>query len=197
MLQARSVEERFWEKVDRRGDCWLWTGAQTAGYGVIRIGGARDDSRRAYAHRLAWELANGPIPDDMRILHRCQVQRCVNPAHLMLVSADVQVAELAEAGRERAQTDPAYNRGANNPHARLTDEQVREIRRRHAAGEGSRRLARAFGVSPSQVGRILRYESWAHVRTEVDSTAFPARAVGSLWKRSLSTSTKYGTAREL
>jgi hypothetical protein len=161
--RVKSVEERFWTKVDRRDDCWLWTGALTAGYGIIRINGSGADTRRGYAHRVAWELVHGPIPSDMRVVHRCRTARCVNPAHLVLVSEDTQLAEMWQARDHRLQTDPTYNRGARNPSARLTDEDVREMRQRHTAGASGRQLASAYGMSTSQVGRILRRESWRHI----------------------------------
>jgi hypothetical protein len=59
--------------------CWLWTGAiQSRGYGSTCIG----ESRSALAHRVAYTLLVGPIPDGMTIDHRCEVKRCVNPTHL-------------------------------------------------------------------------------------------------------------------
>lgn len=77
----RSLEERFWAKVDKSGDCWLWTGARNP-YGRIGIG----RHRTVLAHRVAWELMVGPIPDGMKIDHRCRVVACVNPDHLRVVT---------------------------------------------------------------------------------------------------------------
>jgi hypothetical protein len=81
------LEKRFWEKVDGNGPdgCWLWTGAVSdTGYGSIH---ADDDRRVLAAHRVAYELAYGPIPDGMMIDHRCHVRACVNPAHLRAATA--------------------------------------------------------------------------------------------------------------
>jgi hypothetical protein len=73
-----SVESRFWAKVNRSGDCWLWTAATTsAGYGQFRV-----DGRWGMAHRFAYELLVGPIPQDLQIDHLCRTPLCVNPAHL-------------------------------------------------------------------------------------------------------------------
>lgn len=75
-------EERFWAKVAKLGvcSCWEWTGwRKETGYGRVRI-----DGRILYAHRVSWILANGPIPDDLRVLHRCDNPPCVNPDHLFL-----------------------------------------------------------------------------------------------------------------
>ena|ERR1035437_4659901 len=74
------VEDRFWGKFDRRGDdeCWEWLGAHTTpGYGQLRSG-----TGRVYAHRVSYEIANGPIPSGLVIDHICRNPRCVNPAHL-------------------------------------------------------------------------------------------------------------------
>ena len=71
-------EERFWPKVDKTGDCWLWTGSITPnGYGQFSVNG-----RPAYAHRWAYAHHFGPIPKGMVIDHTCHNRGCVNPAHL-------------------------------------------------------------------------------------------------------------------
>lgn len=80
----KSVEERFWAKVDRRGpdECWLWaaSGGVTpsgARYGQIRIG-----THKVQAYRVAYELLVGPIPNRLTLDHLCRNSLCVNPRHL-------------------------------------------------------------------------------------------------------------------
>lgn len=86
-----TVAERFWPKVDKSGECWLWTGATSIkGYGIAD----GLDGRLNNAHRIAWELTNGPIPTGLTLDHTCHDPRvcrlgdrcphrlCVNPAHL-------------------------------------------------------------------------------------------------------------------
>lgn len=84
---VKSPEERFWAKVDRSGGpdaCWPWTAADNgvAGYGIFWF----TSRRKQYAHRLAYELLRGPIPDGLTLDHLCRNRRCVNPWHLEAVT---------------------------------------------------------------------------------------------------------------
>lgn len=83
-----NVEARFRAKVEWRGpeECWPWTGATTPkGYGHM---GWREDGRRVdeYAHRVAYQLERGAIPEGLEIDHKCGVRSCCNPAHLEAVT---------------------------------------------------------------------------------------------------------------
>jgi hypothetical protein len=76
----RTLEERFWEKVDKTETCWLWLGAidKKSGYGVFNVQGGRTKK----VHRLAYELMIGAPPQGMSLDHLCRVRHCVNPEHL-------------------------------------------------------------------------------------------------------------------
>lgn len=77
-----TLEQRFWQKVRKTGSCWLWTAAaHSHGYGLIWV-----DGQMRRAHRLAWELINGPVPDGLDLDHRCGNRACVNPEHLRVVT---------------------------------------------------------------------------------------------------------------
>jgi hypothetical protein len=78
----RPPEERFWEKVDKSSDCWIWTGAKIRGYGTFMVA-TRKDVR---AHRWSYEQANGPIPPGLVINHLCRNPACVRPDHLEAVT---------------------------------------------------------------------------------------------------------------
>jgi hypothetical protein len=70
--------KRFWDKVDLSGDCWEWTGCGNGkGYGQFWLVG-----KMVYAHRLAYEMLVGPIPDGLPIDHLCRNRACVKPSHL-------------------------------------------------------------------------------------------------------------------
>lgn len=144
------VEGRFWEKVSIPADvitgCWLWT-ASKYHFGHGQFGNKK-------AHRVSYEWVNGPIPKGLCILHRCDVPACVNPAHLWLGTK-------TDNNRDMHRKSRAANiNGENNPFSKLTDEQVREIRR----AEGTQRaIARLYGISQSLVFDIKSRRRWSHV----------------------------------
>lgn len=73
---------RFWPKVEKTETCWLWKGTKArGGYGAFRLG------KMILAHRFAWTVLVGPIPETLELDHLCRVPACVNPAHLELVTA--------------------------------------------------------------------------------------------------------------
>jgi HNH endonuclease len=160
---------RFWSKIDTGttpDGCWLWTGSTLhTGYGVMRIAG-----RPSAVHRLAWELAHGPIPAGMFICHHCDVRRCVRPDHLFLGTPADNSADMVLKGRQ-ATGDRAPSRlhresrprGDSHPSRRLTSEAVIAIRERFAAGTPRVALAAEYGVSNVTVGKIVRGEAWRHV----------------------------------
>jgi len=74
----RTLEERFWAKVEKTDTCWNWTGSKVKGYGNFGVG----QRKNAYSHRVSYELAYGPIPEGMNIDHQCHNKACVNPSHL-------------------------------------------------------------------------------------------------------------------
>jgi len=78
-MVKRTVEDRFWSKVDVSGDCWEWTAGTTRGeYGKFMDG----DRRTVRAHRWAWNHLVGPIPEGLTLDHLCRNGLCVNPDHL-------------------------------------------------------------------------------------------------------------------
>lgn len=80
----RPISERLWEKVEKTPTCWLWRGATNGRYGHLGAGRAGEGNR--YAHRVAYELLVGEIPDGLTIDHLCKNPLCVNPDHLEAVT---------------------------------------------------------------------------------------------------------------
>jgi hypothetical protein len=144
---------RFWAKVDRSrvGRCWPWIGAKNGGegYGVIFR-----DGRPALAHRVSWELHNGPIPDGLGVLHRCDNPPCVNPRHLFVGSNADNNRDKISKGRSGCVS------GEDHPGARLTAALVRAIRRERGAGLTLLRIADKYGIGTTQASRICRGVQW-------------------------------------
>lgn len=157
-----TVRSRFDEKVRLAGTedddcCWLWTAfTNPSGYGMIRNG-----RMMALAHRVAWALANGPIPDGKHVLHRCDVPRCVNPSHLYIGTNADNMADKVSRGRS---SYPRPDRlGEKHPLAKLSAEQVEEIRRLPFTYGSGRELAKRFGVTPSNITHIRQRKLWKHI----------------------------------
>ena len=134
--------------------CRIWTGATNEhGYGILSAG----KHRRVKAHRAAWELANGPIPEgvsrqDKCILHRCDTPGCINPHHLYLGSQAQNMRDVAEKARRK---------GIKHHFAKLDDEAVSLIR---SSGSSNRALAEKYGVDPSNISHVRRGRIWSHVQ---------------------------------
>lgn len=92
-----SNPDRFWAKVDKSGDCWLWTGYVKLGYGRVTYGG-----RTWQAHRLAWEMEHGPVPTGLELDHLCRRKNCVRPSHLEAVPHVVNIRRAKWAVDRRA-----------------------------------------------------------------------------------------------
>lgn len=90
-----SLDQRFWSKVDVRGDndCWEWLGAKTNGYGVLSKT-PNEDERSAVANRICWKFCFGEIPEGLEIGHKCAKRDCVNPTHLYLCSRTENLQEM-------------------------------------------------------------------------------------------------------
>ena len=155
--QRRPPAERFWENVDKSAgptECWPWTASlYTNGYGSFAAGGRYGGCVRA--HRAAWGLTNGEIPDGLVVCHSCDNRRCVNPAHLFLGTRMDNVRDMCAKGRQ--------TRGEKNAASRLTERDVRSIRALRAKGLIMREIAAEFGVTRKAVELILHGHRWAHV----------------------------------
>lgn len=95
--------ERFWSKVDVAGpeDCWVWRGRRDhGGYGA-----AKNNGKQMAAHRLAWLIQNGPIPEDRNVCHHCDNPPCCNPSHLFICTQLENVRDCYAKGRRADQKD--------------------------------------------------------------------------------------------
>jgi hypothetical protein len=152
--RKRQLSERFWEKVLKTDSCWLWiAGHNSAGYGWFNIAGKCN-----LAHRAAWELSVGSIPEGLDVLHRCDIPACVNPDHLFLGTQLENIADMRQKGRGRAGV------GERHRSAKYTEAFIRLVRQLHANGASTKQLAGQFGVNPSTMYDILVCKTWKHIR---------------------------------
>jgi hypothetical protein len=159
-VRSRFISEvdRMVERVDRSGGpdaCWPYTGYTTRlGYGQMWVMG-----KLTYAHRVAFELANGPIPDGMVVCHTCDNPPCCNPAHHVLGTKATNSADMVAKNRS--------TRGARHGGAKLTAEQVREIRARYAQRKTAHvtqaSLAAEYNVGAGAIQQIVDGKNWKHL----------------------------------
>jgi len=133
-------------EMDPNSGCWLWfRSCLPFGYGMLRLVGRR----KAYAHRLSYELHVGPIPAGLHVLHRCDTPACVNPAHLWVGTCADNHADKVAKGRQ-PRGEAMYN-------AKLTEEQARFVLVSPLDGP---RLAAMLGVSRACIHQIRTGRSW-------------------------------------
>lgn len=159
------VETRFWSKVNKTSGCWEWTGKQwnKTWYGVFWLNG-----RNHGAHRIAYELSVGPIPPGLCVLHICDNPLCVRPDHLRLGTHAENRADCVAKGRQAkgatywAISQPEkLARGERHWGAKLTEEQVRDIRARTDMSGAA--IAREYGISRTTVYDIRNRRIWTHI----------------------------------
>lgn len=153
----------FFARVEKADGCWLWEGARnSAGYGILILNG-----RKVRAHRLAYEMAKGAIPNGLEICHSCDTPACVNPDHLWAGTHAENCADMASKNRG-TKTTVLYC--GHHPRAKLTASAVLSIRedRRPA-----RIIAAEYGVSKGLIDKIRRRETWQHVERYLSEISGP------------------------
>lgn len=167
-MSARELR-LFWSYVIKGDGCWEWkTPCRDHGYGLFWF---RGHSRRA--HRVLYAHMYGPVPPELHVCHRCDNPACVRPDHLFLGTPSDNMQDSADKGRNGMQRFPDRNvftrirfSGEKNAHAKLTDDQAREILRRGMSGEPVDSICKAFGLKRAHVSRIISRKSWKHLREE-------------------------------
>lgn len=189
--KKQPVEQRFWKKVNKNGPtisyvgtpCWVWTGAKDDyGYGTFFY-----LAKTEKAHRASYMMHCGEIPNELWVLHKCDNPPCVNPNHLWLGTRIDNVQDMEKKGRadhpggdrhgfrtkpesrptgERngAYTKPESRRtGIKNGRARLTDNQVIELRELRKQGATYKQLMERFNIGQTTVSHIVNYDNWKHL----------------------------------
>lgn len=172
-----TLAERLWSKVDKSGECWEWQGSVSPnGYGHIGF-----EKKNLSVHRLVYRLTYGEIPKGMLVCHRCDNRRCVRPDHLFLGTQSDNIRDMYAKGRgikpsaflpetrarglrNGAHTKPdRVCRGERHGNAKLTEDAVRDIRARYAAGELLTPLAREYGVTRQLIQWVVLRKGWRHI----------------------------------
>jgi len=150
---------RIWSRIDYGGrGCWPWTGCTNhAGYGVLSFT-ENGKTRPMQVTRLLWRMIHGRWP--IYAAHRCDVPLCCRPSHLFNATPRENNRDMHAKGRARS----GGLRGERASGAKLTEHDVREIRRRHADGENYSVLGREHGVSPQAIRALCLRLTWKHVR---------------------------------
>jgi len=152
---------RFWSKVEvgEPGECWEWlAGKQTRGYGAFGIPRGKNQPWKMWlAHRVAWILTYGKIPEGLCVLHKCDNPSCCNPYHLFLGTLADNVADAVRKKR--------HARGEKVGSSRLTPKEVLDIREMYAIGEKTQQeLADDYGVSNPTICHIVNQTTWSWLK---------------------------------
>lgn len=151
MTRVRPLAERFWEKVEIAGpeECWKWlAGCTSDGYGVL----TSSEGKQLRAHRVAWGLENGEIPEGLFICHSCDTPLCVNPAHLWPGTHTDNQRDATTKGR--------------SPGAKLTVEEVILIRMVHPA-QTFEELAETFQIHSFTVRQVVAGRTFKNVELPI------------------------------
>jgi len=143
----------FLSKVKKAGitECWEWLGGKhRIGYGNFYI-----NCTKYQAHRYAWILENGKIPDGLCVLHKCDNRGCCNPAHLFLGTQKDNIADMVAKGRHRGASN-------NKNNAKINSEKARIIRYWWSLGNMTQeRIGKFFGITQTSAKDVIHNISWS------------------------------------
>ncbi len=146
-------EERFWKYVKKTRGCWLWTGtvrgALNNQYGAHSV-----KQKYVLAHRFSYELNKGKIPANLKVCHSCDVNLCVNPAHLWVGTQKENIKDMFLKGRQNPRN------GENYGAAKLSWSKVKEMREMKKDGVKQVEIANRFNVSQGTVSMVIKNIIW-------------------------------------
>ncbi len=157
-MEAEELERRFWDKVERHGDdeCWPWIGHRDKqGYGRLFTWSSKGTRTQRAAHRIAYAITNGGVPENLLVMHSCDNKWCCNPNHLSI-------------GTDLDNSRDASMKGRMHPGERtfgaiLTEEIVKEIGRLSKSGIGSNQIGRNLKIHRKTVADVVNRKTWRHV----------------------------------
>jgi len=156
----KEIHKRIWEKIEQRGpnECWLWTGAKSRSgrtnnyYGEFKVYYSKKHRKWYRAHRLVYEDVNGPIPSGMCVRHTCNNTLCCNPKHLIIGTHQDNMNDMILDQRSLV--------GSKNPSAKLSEQDVEEIKTLRTHGNTLKYIASIYGVHLSTIGYICQNKLW-------------------------------------
>lgn len=147
-----AIQNNFWDNYEPIPECgcWIWTRSTCSkGYGQVWY-----DGKLIRAYRLSWILSNGPIPNGMCVLHRCDTPLCINPQHLFLGTRKDNILDMCKKKRN------VNLFGVQHGMAKLTEQQVRAIRK---SNESLSCLSKRYGVVKSAIAKIKKGTAWSRL----------------------------------
>lgn len=147
-----NATEKFWARVQKSDECWEWMGPRRKhGYGCF----CPKHGTVFPAHRVAWELTYGPIPEGMCVCHRCDNPPCVRPDHLFLGTKADNSADMARKGRS--------TRGRKQWRNKLAPEDVPQADRMYAAGASYREIAKELHATYQSVRLAIKRQNFRYI----------------------------------
>lgn len=162
-LDRRDIA-RFWAKVHHgaHGACWFWNGSGVPdGHGYMGLG-HRPHNQPYYAHRIAWTIANGDIPDGQVVMHSCDVPRCCNPDHLFLGTQGDNNRDAAAKGRLNVPRP-------NHTRRKLTETDVDRIKMMRTTGMTLAEIGKHFGVTKCCISLIVNGKRRVYTAPQLQS----------------------------
>lgn len=144
-------QERLWNRVEKSGTCWNWTGPlNRCGYGWLRSNGTP-----ILAHRAAYLLGTGYLFLPMYVCHHCDNPKCCNPDHLFSGWQSDNMRDMAEKGRRKG-----IGMAEQNGRAKLKWSDIDQIKKARSLGDTIRKIAIAHNVGETTIARVLNGENW-------------------------------------
>lgn len=159
-VMTESDKIRFWQKVDKSGDCWEWLACKVrGGYGQFWL-----NDRHVYSHRISWTMHFGEIPNKMEVCHKCDNPGCVNPSHLFLGTHSDNMNDAYDKGRR-------IFKGERNSYSKLTKDDVlliRDMRKNEKFKYGDKKKfcvywANKYNVDWTTILNVINNKQWKHL----------------------------------